>query len=368
MSRPLAVRVVSLALLALLGQVACQSGPGPTASPSPAVSPSPSPSASPSSTAPACGAPTITPAASEPNLTRAAMAYDKATKQVILIGDVNQKPDSQTWAWTPQTGWQQLAPATSPPGRTSANMAYDDATAQIVLWGGQTATPVNSILVPLTDTWTWDGTNWTQQHPATIPPPTVIMPLAYDAPTQTVIGVTDDDPAGNVATWQWDGTDWKHLQPTLAPKYPKQGAGLAYSTAFSMDVMFGTVFFTIPGPAPDAHTWTYSAANWADHPPAGSNPKPRMRPGMSAEQHGGVLMFGGAGSGFTVNGETWMWLGKWQQRIVSPSPKPRMTPLMAYDSTCELVVLYGGEFETGSSVVWFHDTWVWNSQAWTKVG
>src|ERR1700719_986653 len=56
--------------------------------------------------------------------------------------------------------WTRQAPASSPPARSGASMAYDAATGTVVLFGGGGA---NS---SLSDTWTWDGATWTQQHPA----------------------------------------------------------------------------------------------------------------------------------------------------------------------------------------------------------
>ncbi len=40
-----------------------------------------------------------------------------------------------TWTWDGTT-WTELAPATSPSARADASMAYDPATAQLVLFGG----------------------------------------------------------------------------------------------------------------------------------------------------------------------------------------------------------------------------------------
>jgi hypothetical protein len=80
-------------------------------------------------------------------------------------------------------------------------------------------------------------------------------------------------------------------------------------------------------------------------------------------------MFGGGGSGFTVFGDTWTWYqSKWQELSPSHAPHARTMPLMAYDSTCRLVLLYGGELATGQSVTRYTDTWAWNGRAWTKVG
>ena len=76
-------------------------------------------------------------------------------------------------------------------------MAYDAATGNPVLFSGDRSTAC---------TWTWDGSTWTQQHPATSPPPREAASMAYDAATgnpvlfggrNNVTGKTLND------TWTW---------------------------------------------------------------------------------------------------------------------------------------------------------------------
>lgn len=297
------------------------------------------------------------------------MAYDKATQQVILFGDRQASRTPETWAWTAAAGWARLTPATSPPGRTWGNMAYDDATGQVVLFGGQSATPAAGALNPLTDTWTWDGSNWTHRTPAQSPRAIVFMAMAYDAATQSLLGVYDNASAGgSEETWEWNGTTWGPLQAGLRPKYPKQQAGMAYSSATSQLVMFGTAF-GIGAPAPDASTWTYSASLWTPHSATVATPKARSAPGMSEDAGGGVMMFGGAGSGGTAFADTWTYdHNVWHKLAVSAAPHARSGATMAFDSTCGLVLLYGGEVSTQTSATYYKDSWVWNGQTWTKVG
>jgi hypothetical protein len=358
----LVAQVGALALSAVLCTLAC--GPassGAAASPTPSVSAGASPSNA------ACSTPFVTPAASEPQLVRAATAYDAASRQLILFGGPNGGAVSQTWAWTSPAGWKQLSPAHNPPGRTWGNMAYDDAAGVVILFGGQSATPVNGGLNPLDDTWTWNGSDWVQQSPAASPPATVNMSLTYEQSTHVVIGVRDNDSSATSETWQWDGTSWSQLQPSQSPQYAKQGAGLAYAPAVSASVVFGTVF-GIGLPAPDGNTWTHSANTWMAYPTAPGDPQPRSFPGMATDQQGGVLMFGGSGSGSTVFNETWEWSGAWTKKNIALAPPARAMALMAYDSACKLVVLYGGELQTGQNLTQFYDTWVWDGQAWNKVG
>jgi hypothetical protein len=69
------------------------------------------------------------------------------------------------------------------------------------------------------DTWTWNGTAWTQQFPASIPSPREQAVGAYDALLGSVVlfgGV--DGPGGELNdTWIWTGTNWQQLHPAAVP-------------------------------------------------------------------------------------------------------------------------------------------------------
>ena len=248
-------------------------------------------------------------------------------------------------------------------------MAYDDAMQQIVLFGGQSAAPTGGVLDLLDDTWTWDGTNWTQRAPAKSPPPTIFLPMAYADATQTVIAVRDNDPVATTSTWQWDGTTWGTAATTGHPASPKQGAGIAYSTAPSAVVLFGTVYGL--GVTVDARTWTFTPNTWTGHVASAGSPHPRYLPAMSQDTGGGILMFGGGGglgNVGTVFGDTWSWAhNAWQKRSPRTSPRARSGAVMAYDSNCGRVLLYGGEVSTQVTATYFKDTWLWDGQTWTKV-
>jgi hypothetical protein len=248
-------------------------------------------------------------------------------------------------------------------------MAYDDATQQIVLFGGQSATPTGGVLDLLDDTWTWDGTNWTQRTPAKSPPPTIFLPVAYDPDTQTVVGVRDNDPVNTTSTWQWDGATWGTIATTGNPASPKQGAGIAFSTVPSSIVMFGTVYGL--GVTTNAKTWTFTPNAWVGHAATAGGPHPRFFPAMSQDTGGGIVMFGGSGglgNVGTVFSDTWSWANNaWHKKIPSRSPRARAGAVMAYDSTCGRSLLYGGEVSTQVTVAYFTDSWLWDGQTWTGV-
>lgn len=86
----------------------------------------------------------------------AAVAYDPRSRTVMLFGGFasGSRGDQQvTWRWD-GSSWTVLSPETSPPGG-AAVMAFDEATRQMILvtWDGTTAGSV---------TWEWTGITWRQ--------------------------------------------------------------------------------------------------------------------------------------------------------------------------------------------------------------
>lgn len=69
----------------------------------------------------------------------AAIAYDPAIKKVVLFGGTSNGQDvSDTWTWD-GTAWTELSPATSPPARSGAAMAWDPASQLLVMTGGSSS-------------------------------------------------------------------------------------------------------------------------------------------------------------------------------------------------------------------------------------
>ena len=63
------------------------------------------------------------------------MAYDAATGQVVLFGGSNGSNLGDTWTYNGTT-WTQQSPASSPSARYDSTLAYDATTGQVVLFGG----------------------------------------------------------------------------------------------------------------------------------------------------------------------------------------------------------------------------------------
>jgi hypothetical protein len=168
----------------------------------------------------------------------AMMAYDAATGTVVLVGT------DGTWAWNGTTWTHVASPAASPPfGLGAGSMAYDAANGTVVVYDGAVNTTGGEEFVA--ETWTWDGTSWTEQAPATSPPPRGAAYMAYDAATGTVVLFGGSEANTNCllsGTWTWNGTTWTQQAPAENPGARTigfGGVGMAYDAATGNAVLFG---------------------------------------------------------------------------------------------------------------------------------
>lgn len=84
----------------------------------------------------------------------------------------------------------------------------------VVLFGGD-PTSINPSTI--SDTWTWDGTVWTEQRVAG-PGPRASPAMAGFRGSVVLFGGYDSETGQYDAdTWQWDGTAWTQLPVTGPP-------------------------------------------------------------------------------------------------------------------------------------------------------
>jgi hypothetical protein len=273
----------------------------------------------------------------EPSIrSKAAIAYDPATKQVVLFGGLsslaNTKMLSDTWTWD-GTDWMQHHPTTSPPARDDAALAYDAATQQLVLFGGGSSKPPIGGLVPppLNDTWTWDGSNWIQQHPAASPLPVLSPGLAYDAAQHTLIlfgGLyANTTPVRKELndTWQWTGTNWVQLHPQTSPRL--------------LDMING-------------HQMLYSYPNMVYDP-----------------QHQQIfLLFGGVDDNNDQFQAGWIWDGtNWSKTKVNGPPTPTDIGDLVYDARMQAVLEMTSVLPS-TSISFDTTLWKLAGESWVKLG
>jgi hypothetical protein len=304
----------------------------------------------------------LSPATSPPGRTSASMAYDPATGDVVLFGgaDVTSGPAtmlSDTWTWDGST-WTQQFPSASPPALYGASLAYDDATDQLVLFGGL------SNGGDLSETWTWNGITWTQQVSSAIPTPPVpparhSASMAYDAASGQLVlfGGLDGRSILN-DTWAWNGTTWTQQHPATSPT-GRYAATMDYDPAMGNTVLFGGYG---GGQTGLSDTWTWNGSTWTGRNPA-IVPPARYGASMAFDPfQSEIVLFGGYNNGASDLSDMWTWDGtEWIPRAPTTKPPARRFAAMDYDAATANLVLFGGDPGDSGTPGSLNDTWIWGS-------
>ncbi len=126
---------------------------------------------------------------------------DPAIHRVIVFGGVDSY--DTTWLWDGRR-WTLARPRSSPPGRFGAAIAYDPATRMVMLFGGRLA-PGQVV----NDTWAWDGATWhVLDNGVNGPPPGEVAQMAWDDARAQMVLVTRTDANTGGETWSWAASHW----------------------------------------------------------------------------------------------------------------------------------------------------------------
>ncbi len=253
--------------------------------------------------------------------------------------------------------WIKPAISSTPSGRCCAAIAFDWKQGATLFFGGFTP------YITYNDTWIWRN-GWRQLAPVNSPSPRDGQAMVWDAAAGNIVLFGGIDSAGNLLndTWTWDGTNWSEQFPAISPPGRQfEGQGMTYDDATGNVVLFGGLAVT--SYLGDTWTWNGIAKTWTRHFPARS---PSARRTMLAYDYvtRKVVLFGGDDTNGSL-GETWTWDGlTWTQHFPASSPSPRGLFSFAWDSNLGVVVLFGGNSGPGQNL---GDTWTWNGANWTEV-
>jgi len=238
-------------------------------------------------------------------------------------------------------------------------VAYDQAHDVVVLFGGTNGQSY------LGDTWTWDGVDWTEQHPATSPPAGLGMGMAYDAARGQVVMFGGE---GNTNTWTWDGVDWTLQQPRNTPAW-RERPGFAYDSVRQQVVMFGGFYFCFEDDCYLHDTWVWDGSTWRWQDPA-TVPSAAAMMGMAFDQSAGLTVMFGGSSCCHFRNKTWTWDGTdWVLYTPTDRPERREAMGLTWDPSRGQILLFGGRNADapGGSYHDFVDTWAWDGSTWTCV-
>ncbi len=238
-----------------------------------------------------------------------------------------------------QTAWGPRNPRNVPPGRYLHVLVYDPVRQCTLMFGGHPGLSQP----PLGDTWKWDGTDWTQLHPATSPPPRFGAMACFDEVRGRVVmfgGADGFQLLGD--TWEWTGTDWQRLFANGPARY---SAGLAFDPTSRRPLLVGGGNRGIAL----GDTWQLTPTGWQQlNPPI--VPPATIAPACCADPVRSEIVFDGG----STNVGTWVWDGMTWTR--APASRPHyQRSTAAYDALRRRVVAFEDQ-----------ETWEWTGNAWLR--
>ncbi len=263
-----------------------------------------------------------------PSITGFGFAYDRMRGRVLTFGSCF---TNESWEWD-GTQWTQPTPASLPPARCEPGMAYDDVHRKMIVFGGSYGTATTDLLA---DTWASDGTTWTRVA-TTGPAARYDAGMAFDPATTHVLVFAGLGQAYYADTWSWDGTAWTKLSTPTQPS-SRQGPAMATDLAGHRTVMFGGIMNGLM----NAETWVWDGSAWSQLHPLLSPPARSSHAFAFAETTGLALLYGGGDSIGDNVYDAWTLAGdSWQQLVLTTTPMIS-NPRMAYDPIREEFVIAG---------------------------
>ncbi|MCI4351038.1 MAG: hypothetical protein L3K15_05960 [Thermoplasmata archaeon] len=262
-----------------------------------------------------------------------------------------------------RTGWSMTGP--NPPSEepTSVAMAYDGWDQYVLMIG---LTPDSNTTGELTNTWAYQGGNWTAILTTGGPVACSGSSLAYDSEDGYVVyfggkyfGYSGTACPSAGQTWTYRAGVWTQLAPTVAP-VARSGGSFADDPADGYMVLFGGESSYRYGWLND--TWEFLAGSWTKLVPA-TSPANRSQAGMAYDAKDGyLLLFGGMAAYYTALNDTWNFSrGSWNRIPTATSPPVPQPDAFSYDAA-DQEIIYTTAFNwngTGNEVTWSYAGGVW---------
>ena len=296
----------------------------------------------------------------------------------------------------PRGGWIQIHPKHTPGARANSAIAYDSVRGRLVLFGGLSEW-IGATFHHERDTWEWDGNDWIEMKPKTLPPPRAGHMMAYDEKRGVVVMFGGEDKTGNFMlgdTWIWDGKDWRQMSPTSYPS-ARRGGQMFYDPQTEKVILTGGFYYATGKVFTYVYdTWAWNGKDWEYLASAEENlivtnpdvaydpiqkrtilfdykrvmtwrdgqwqtietgtiPPKRYGAWLAADpSSGNMLIFGGVDNDIQ-RGDTWVFEGgTWKELHPDSTPAPRDSYIMFFDPTRNSFILYGGTSKGIMSDMW----------------
>lgn len=270
------------------------------------------------------------------------------------------------------TGWLEVCGECPPGDNQEFGFAFDPIRNVTVMLGGENeggGTITNT-------TWLFDGVSWTDAAPAnspTNPWSSIAVSMCWHGGSGKIVLLGIADVLSEPETWTWDGTDWTQESPATNP-----GAGLvggflpgkmAYDPNADLCILFGNRVQQVPTALPSDETWSWDGSNWALVTPATTSPPATDSTGsqLAWDDANGVIVGFLGGNGWSSD-ETWIWDGSdWSNASPATTPPPRGWAAMAYSTANSTLLMFGGIAPLGGPGSALNDTWSWDGVDWTEI-
>ena len=284
----------------------------------------------------------------------APMAYDPATREVVVVSD-SEGPHGlgtcHTFTWAYKGGkWTNLTSQVTgaPPPMTGGGLVYDAADGYLVLYGGWD----ECAAAGLYETWTFHNNTWTDiTATAGYPPVYRWFGMVYDARDGYVLLYGGDGASSRShETWTFHAGVWSQLNTSQYP-HGAQQMSMAYDPVGGFTLLIGG------GPRNYYlnQTWKFESGKWTELFPHHKPPAP-VDAVMVYDPTYGFLLYGGH-QGNVLSNATWLFAyGDWTNVTPSLAHSPPIEPYvsdleMAYDGARGQVILV---LTTG---YWLPQTW-----------
>jgi hypothetical protein len=320
----------------------------------------------------------------------AAIGFDPETRQVVMFGGLGVTGSrGDTWIWN-GSFWLRPKLSLAPVTREDASMIFDPKLHALVMVGGSSNAVSPEVQPDLNATWLWTGTRWVRRQTAHIPTssfaPNIFFggPLAYDAVTGRVIMLTTQGgvhfEACSTQTWTFDGTDWRLEHPAtqlpamLAAVINEPQTGYVVAVLGPRPAVEPVGFLSYdcqPGSAagralPESSTWRWNGSTWSQVS-SGTEPGGMSLGNTPTSYAVGLDPIAGAAMVALESDETlWSWNGaRWARLSPSNVDGP---PGMTNESSLSIdalgnVMLFGGMSQNEQNL----DTWVWDGSDWRNI-
>lgn len=276
---------------------------------------------------------------------------------------------NETWTWN-GTDWTNVSATTGIdpngplPTRLNFVMSFDNT--NIMMFGGQTSSETGGLLQ---DTWLWNGTAWAKQTLTTSPFGRYFAEACQLTITSNIVVMFGGSGSVNQAeylleTWEWNGSTKAWALQSFA-----NGASPAARIGHCMDG--GTAFLVMFGGQGTNQlfndTWKFDGASWTQLTPT-TPPSARSGAVMAYDQtHNNWVLFGGENY-YNYLPETWILNSggtAWTKQTPATSPPGLTWSQMCWDTHTGTVLLFGGNSATDSYAS--AQTWSWNGTTWTQL-